>query len=64
MSENEGTRIGSLSSISDVRCDAMRFDSVLPKPADLWPKRDQHLLLGLFFVFSIAWALEQCVMLT
>ncbi|KAN0137766.1 hypothetical protein V8E53_004250 [Lactarius tabidus] len=37
----------------------MSENEVLPKPADLWPKRDQHLLLGLFFVFSIAWALEQ-----
>jgi hypothetical protein len=45
---------------SDVRCN----DSVLPKPADMWPKDDQHVLLGLFFVFSIAWSLEQCVMLT
>jgi hypothetical protein len=42
----------------------MSENEVLPKPADLWPKRDQHLLLGLFFVFSIAWSLEQCVMLT
>ena len=33
----------------------------MPKPANMWPKKDQHILLGLFFVFSIAWALEQCV---
>ncbi|KAH9174452.1 hypothetical protein EDB89DRAFT_2149509 [Lactarius sanguifluus] len=34
-------------------------DSVLPKPPDLWPKNEQHVLLALFFVFSVAWALEQ-----
>jgi hypothetical protein len=44
---------------SDVRYD----DSVLPRSTDVWPKDDQHVLLGLFFVFSIA-SLEQCVMLT
>ncbi|KAH9980665.1 hypothetical protein BJV74DRAFT_97502 [Russula compacta] len=32
---------------------------VLPKPPDLWSKDRQHTLLALFFVFSIAWALEQ-----
>jgi len=34
-------------------------DEVLPKPPDLWSKRNQHVLLALFFIFSIAWALEQ-----
>ncbi|KAF8262510.1 hypothetical protein EI94DRAFT_1780020 [Lactarius quietus] len=37
----------------------LKFQQVMPKPADMWPKEDQHVLLGLFFVFSIAWALEQ-----
>jgi len=37
----------------------MPENEVLPKPADMWPKNDQHVLLGLFFVFSIAWSLEQ-----
>lgn len=35
--------------------------TVFPKPPDLWSKGHQHALLGLFFVFSVAWALEQCV---
>ncbi|KAH9987396.1 hypothetical protein BJV77DRAFT_791888 [Russula vinacea] len=34
-------------------------NEVLPKPADLWSKGHQHTLLSLFFVFSVAWALEQ-----
>ncbi|KAI0253765.1 hypothetical protein BJV78DRAFT_167596 [Lactifluus subvellereus] len=34
-------------------------NEVFPKPPDLWSKGHQHALLGLFFVFSIAWALEQ-----
>jgi len=38
-----------------------RLDTVLPKPPDLWSKSHQHTLLALFFVFSFAWALEQCV---
>jgi hypothetical protein len=38
-----------------------KLRAVLPKPPDLWSKRNQHILLALFFVFSIAWALEQCV---
>ncbi|KAH9039882.1 hypothetical protein EDB85DRAFT_1928390 [Lactarius pseudohatsudake] len=33
-------------------------NEVLPKPPDLWPKNQQHVLLALFFVFSVAWALE------
>ena len=37
--------------------------TVFPKPADLWSKDHQHTLLSLFFVFSVAWALEQCVVL-
>ncbi|KAI0302445.1 hypothetical protein B0F90DRAFT_1809891 [Multifurca ochricompacta] len=37
----------------------LKFKEVLPKPPDLWPKHRQHILLGLLFVFSIAWALEQ-----
>ena len=36
----------------------------MPKPPNLWTKNDQHILLGLFFVFSVAWALEQCVIVT
>lgn len=36
--------------------------TVFPKPADLWSKDHQHTLLSLFFVFSVAWALEQCVL--
>jgi hypothetical protein len=35
--------------------------AVLPKPPDLWSQSHQHTLLSLFFVFSVAWALEQCV---
>lgn len=34
-------------------------NEVLPKPPDLWPKNQQDVLLALFFVFSVAWALEQ-----
>jgi len=34
-------------------------NEVFPKPADLWSKGHQHTLLALFFVFSVAWALEQ-----
>jgi hypothetical protein len=41
----------------------VRRDTVLPKPSDLWSKSHQHALLALFFVFSLAWALEQCVTL-
>lgn len=41
----------------------VRRDTVLPKPSDLWSKGHQHALLALFFVFSLAWALEQCVTL-
>ncbi|KAH9022447.1 hypothetical protein EDB84DRAFT_1510453 [Lactarius hengduanensis] len=33
-------------------------NEVVPKPPDLWPKNQQHVLLALFFVFSVAWALE------
>ncbi|KAI0264119.1 hypothetical protein BC834DRAFT_270942 [Gloeopeniophorella convolvens] len=33
--------------------------AVMPKPPDLWTKSHQHFLLGLFFIFSAAWALEQ-----
>ncbi|KAI9441752.1 hypothetical protein H4582DRAFT_1934705 [Lactarius indigo] len=34
-------------------------NEVLPKPPDLWHKNHQHVLLALFFIFSVAWALEQ-----
>ncbi|KAI0289362.1 hypothetical protein BC826DRAFT_613580 [Russula brevipes] len=34
-------------------------DEILPKPPNLWSKSHQHQLLALFYVFSIAWALEQ-----
>ncbi|KAI0278787.1 hypothetical protein BGY98DRAFT_499790 [Russula aff. rugulosa BPL654] len=34
-------------------------NEVFPKPADLWSEGHQHTLLALFFVFSVAWALEQ-----
>ncbi|KAI9465377.1 hypothetical protein BJY52DRAFT_1424761 [Lactarius psammicola] len=34
-------------------------NEVVPKPPDLWSKNHQHELLGLFFAFSVAWALEQ-----
>ncbi|KAH9067523.1 hypothetical protein EDB87DRAFT_1552329 [Lactarius vividus] len=37
----------------------LKFKEVLPKPPDLWHKNHQHVLLALFFVFSVAWALEQ-----
>ncbi|KAF8504868.1 hypothetical protein F5888DRAFT_1792296 [Russula emetica] len=37
----------------------LKFKEVFPKPADLWSKGHQHTLLALFFVFSVAWALEQ-----
>ena len=40
-----------------------RLDTVFPKPPELWSKSHQHTLLALFFVFSVAWALEQCVTL-
>lgn len=38
-------------------------NEVLPKPPDLWPKNQQDVLLALFFVFSVAWALEQWVII-
>jgi hypothetical protein len=41
----------------------VKLVTVFPKPANLWSKGHQHTLLALFFVFSVAWALEQCVML-
>jgi hypothetical protein len=41
----------------------VKLVTVFPKPADLWSKGHQHALLALFFVFSVAWALEQCVVL-
>lgn len=41
----------------------VKLVTVYPKPADLWSKDHQHTLLSLFFVFSVAWALEQCVVL-
>jgi hypothetical protein len=37
--------------------------TVSPKPPDVWSKGHRHALLGLFFVFSVAWALEQYVIL-
>jgi len=41
----------------------VKLVTVFPKSADLWSKGHQHTLLALFFVFSVAWALEQCVVL-
>ncbi|KAI9454944.1 hypothetical protein F5148DRAFT_1277267 [Russula earlei] len=38
----------------------LKFKEAFPKPPDLWSSDHQHSLLALFFVFSIAWALEQC----
>ncbi|KAI0061872.1 hypothetical protein BV25DRAFT_1826161 [Artomyces pyxidatus] len=32
---------------------------IIPKPVDLWQKGHRHVLLGLYFVFSVAWASEQ-----
>ncbi|KAH9976300.1 hypothetical protein BGW80DRAFT_911727 [Lactifluus volemus] len=34
-------------------------NEVYPKPTDLWTKGHRNMLLGLLFVFSVAWALEQ-----
>ncbi len=56
ISENEGTRLS-----RTLNCPIVELVTVFPKPADLWSKCHQHTLLALFFVFSVAWALEQCV---
>ncbi|THH18316.1 hypothetical protein EW146_g2637 [Bondarzewia mesenterica] len=36
----------------------LKSKEVLPKPVTFWTKSHQHTLLALFFVFSVAWALE------
>jgi hypothetical protein len=59
VSENEGMLMTALmkkSGLSDEKA-----GTVFPKPPNLWSKGHQHALLSLFFVFSVAWALEQCV---
>jgi hypothetical protein len=64
ISENEGTLMSRLS--RTLNCPMVKLVTVVtvsPKPANLWSKGHQHTLLALFFVFSLAWALEQCVVL-
>jgi len=61
LSEHEGALMISLLLRSDGPTE--RPGTVLPKPPDLWSQGHQHTLLALFFVFSVAWALEQCVTL-